>query len=198
MLSAGRQRRNLSHVTDGATCQARSLGKSHAIALSRILSVTLLLWVSTPAEAGLQSWGSPTNQEHRMRSHDKFEPESYRRQPLDLAHPRSRQRKLRTVKGQSHGSFPNPYGAWPNPFTVKPNPYGAWPNPFTVKPNPYGAWPNPFTVKPNPYGAWPNPFTVKPNPYGAWPNPFTARPNPREPVGRETTALPAHSSVSTS
>ena len=47
----------------------------------------------------------------------------------------------------SRGAFPNPYGALPNPFTVKPNPYGALPNPFTVKPNPHETWPNPFTVQ---------------------------------------------------
>jgi hypothetical protein len=108
-----------------------------------------------------------------MGSHDKFESDGNRHQPLCLAHPGSLQGRYRTVKRHFHGSFSNPYGALPNPFTVKPNPYGAWPNPFTVKPNPYGAWPNPFTMKPNPYGAWPNPFTAKPNPYGAWPNPFT-------------------------
>ena len=61
------------------------------------------------------------------------------------------------------GRLPNPFGALPNPFTIKPNPYGALPNPFTIKPNPYGALPNPFTIKPNPYGALPNPFTIRPS-----------------------------------
>jgi hypothetical protein len=148
-LFARRLRRRLGDVIEAMTFSDRRLGKRSPCAPSRMQFVALLplfLWVSTPADAGIQTCHGRTLRECRI------------------------------VKVHAPRVFPNPYSAWPNPFTVKPNPYGAWPNPFTVKPNPYGAWPNPFTVKPNPYGAWPNPFTAKPNPHGAWPNPFTVEP----------------------
>ena len=83
-----------------------------------VVLLPLLLWASTSAGAGIQASAGPTTYKHS------------------------------SVKGHPHRAFPNPYGALPNPFTVKPNPYGAWPNPFSAKPNPHEAWPNPFTLTP--------------------------------------------------
>ena len=154
-------------MIEATTFPAASLGKRRHLALSRMPFVALLplfLWVGTPADAAIQTCHSRTIQGQCTGSLRESESTCYRPQPLRLAHTGALQRKHRTVKTHSQRLFPNPYSAWPNPFTIKPNPYGAWPNPFTVKPNPYGAWPNPFTIKPNPYGAWPNPFTVEPTP----------------------------------
>jgi hypothetical protein len=115
-LSTGLMRRRLLTVIEPTTAQARGLGRRRPIVLSRMLFVVLLVCVSKPVDAGIQTWWSPTIQKHD------------------------------TVKRLADRSFPNPYATFPNPFTVKPDPYGAWPNPFTAKPNPYGALPDPFLV----------------------------------------------------
>ena len=107
----------------GTTLPSRSLGKYRTIALYRILFGTLVpafLSVGALAHAGTR---------------------------LDGLVP-SFQSRHHALSVGLRGRLPNPYGALPNPFTVKPNPYGALPNPFTIKPNPYGALPNPFTVRP--------------------------------------------------
>ena len=139
MLSARLPRRKLEDMIEATTFPAASLGKRRHLALSRMPFVALLplfLWVGTPADAAIQTCHSRTIQGQCTGSLRESESTCYRPQPLRLAHTGALQRKHRTVKTHSQRLFPNPYSAWPNPFTIKPNPYGAWPNPFTVEPTP--------------------------------------------------------------